>query len=87
VDDAEHGLAAGKRGVTALFTAASLLLAGGAGLLSSLLVAPVRGVRRMVALVFASAAAVGLGLLLLVGPPEEDFFLTAPRPALATPSA
>ncbi|MBU8544397.1 MULTISPECIES: hypothetical protein [Roseomonadaceae] len=69
--------------MTALFTAASLLLAGGAGLLSSLLVAPVRGVRRMVALVFASAAAVGLGLLLLVGPPELDVFLTMALPSFA----
>ncbi|NKE45532.1 hypothetical protein HB662_12155 [Roseomonas frigidaquae] len=62
--------------MTALFTAASLLLAGGAGVLSSLLVAPVRGAGRMVALLLASTAAVGLGLLLLVGPPEAGVFLT-----------
>ncbi|MGX9966558.1 hypothetical protein ACVFYP_24755 [Roseomonas sp. F4] len=69
--------------MTAVFTAASLLLAGGAGLLSSLLVAPVRGVLRMAALLVASAAAVGLGLLLLAGPPELDVLLTATRTAFA----
>jgi hypothetical protein len=42
--------------------------AGGAGLLASLLVAPLRNAGRMVALVVASAAAMGPGLLLLVGP-------------------
>jgi hypothetical protein len=69
--------------MTAIFTAATLMLAGGAGLLASLLVAPLRSVGRMVALVVASAAAVGLGLLLLVGPPEPPrFFVTQ---ALATP--
>ncbi|MBU8536842.1 hypothetical protein [Falsiroseomonas tokyonensis] len=68
--------------MTAMFTAASLLLAGGAGLLSSLLVAPVRGAARLVALLLASTAAVGLGLLLLVGPPEPEFFLTLPIAAL-----
>ncbi|MGK7861065.1 hypothetical protein [Falsiroseomonas sp. E2-1-a4] len=62
--------------MTAVFAAASLLLAGGAGVLSSLLVAPVRGAGRMVALLLASVAAVGLGLLLLVGPVEPAFFLT-----------
>jgi hypothetical protein len=62
--------------MTAVFAAASLLLAGGAGVLSSLLVAPVRGAGRMVALLLASVAALGLGLLLLVGPAEPAFFLT-----------
>jgi len=56
--------------MTAAFTAATLLLAGGAGLMTSLLVAPMRGARRMVALLLASAAAVGLGLLLIIGPPD-----------------
>jgi hypothetical protein len=62
--------------MTAIFTAATLMLAGGAGLLASLLVAPLRSAGRMVALVVASAAAVGLGLLLLVGPPEAPAFFT-----------
>ncbi|NKC30452.1 hypothetical protein HEQ75_06230 [Roseomonas sp. BU-1] len=66
--------------MTAVLTAASLLLAGGAGLLASLLVAPLRNAGRMLALVAASAAAVGLGLLLLIGPPEPGFFLTGLLP-------
>ena len=65
------GLAAAAMMV--VFTAATPMLAGAAGLPASLLVAPLRSARRMVALVVASAAAVGLGLLLLVGP---AFFTT-----------
>ena len=66
--------------MTAIFTAATLMLAGGAGLLASLLVAPLRSAGRMVALVVASAAAVGLGLLLLVGLPDPPhvFLMDAP---------
>jgi hypothetical protein len=57
--------------VTAILAAASLLLAGGAGMLATLLVAPAPGRRRTVALaaVSAVAVAVGLGLLLLDGAP------------------
>ena len=51
--------------MTAAFTAATLLLAGGAGMLASLLVAPVRGVLRVAALVALSLTAVGVGLLLM----------------------
>jgi hypothetical protein len=69
--------------MTAIFTAATLMLAGGAGLLAALLVAPLRGAGRMAALVVASATAVGLGLLLLVGLPEAPhFFLTQAPGAL-----
>jgi hypothetical protein len=53
--------------VIGVLTAASLLLAGGAGMLAALLVAPVRGAARLGALALASCAAVGLGLLLLAG--------------------
>lgn len=69
--------------MTAVFAAASLLLAGGAGVLSSLLVAPVRGAGRMVALLLASVAAVGLGLLLLVGPVDPALVLTGLGPQIA----
>jgi hypothetical protein len=74
--------------MTAIFTAATLMLAGGAGLLASLLVAPLRSAGRMLALVLASAAAVGLGFLLLIGPPDPSrFFVThAPaKPCLESP--
>lgn len=50
-------------------TAASLLLAGGAGLLASLLVAPIRAPKRLAMLLLLSAVALGLGLLLLHGLP------------------
>ena len=53
--------------MTARIAAASLLLSGGAGILASLLVAPVRGRGRMALLTLASAAALGLGLLLMGG--------------------
>ncbi len=62
--------------MTAVFAAASLLLVGGAGVLTSLLVAPIRGAGRMAGLLLASVAAVGLGLLLLVGP-AQPYFMTA----------
>ena len=62
-------VAAQGGGVTAMLTAASLLLAGGAGVLASLLVTPVQSLARIAGLLLASAAAVGLGLLLLVGGP------------------
>jgi hypothetical protein len=65
--------------MTAIFTAATLMLAGGAGLLASLLVAPLRSAGRMVALVVASAAAVGLGLL-LIGLPELPHVLLTDAP-------
>ncbi|MGG5886913.1 hypothetical protein ACLF3G_07200 [Falsiroseomonas sp. HC035] len=68
--------------MTAIFAAATLMLAGGAGLLASLLVAPLRSAARMATLVVASAAAVGLGLLLLVGLPETLPFFTT---EVATP--
>jgi hypothetical protein len=55
--------------MTATFAAASLLLAGGAGLLATLLVAPVRGARRALALVALSLGALTLGLGLLGGLP------------------
>jgi hypothetical protein len=59
--------------MTAILTAASLLLAGGAGVLATLLVAPTRGRRRTVTLAMLSEAAVGagLGLLLLDGVPAS----------------
>ena len=41
-----------------------------------------RGARRMGALLLASAAAVGLGLLLIIGAPEGHFFQIG---ALAAP--
>ncbi len=56
--------------MTAAVAAASLLLAGGAGMLASLLVAPVRGRWRMAALTLGSVMAVGLGLLLIAGAPS-----------------
>jgi hypothetical protein len=72
--------------MTAVFTAATLLLAGGAGLLTSLLVTPMRGARRLATLLVASVAAVGLGLLLIVGAPGGHFFeiggLQAPYPVV-----
>ncbi len=57
--------------MTAILTAASLLLAGGAGVLATLLVAPAPGRRRAVTLAVLSIGAVGagLGLLLLDGVP------------------
>lgn len=64
--------------MTAVFAAASLMLAGGAGMMTSLLVSPVRGAFRRVALLMVSALAVGVGLLLIAGPPEGgEFILTA----------
>lgn len=47
--------------------AASLLLAGGAGLLAALLVRPVRGARRLAALVALSGVALAIGFALLDG--------------------
>ncbi|NGM24285.1 hypothetical protein G3576_30120 [Roseomonas stagni] len=62
-------------GVTAVFAAASLLLAGGAGLMTSMLVSPVHRGFRLAALLMVSALAVGVGLLLIAGPPDEEGFL------------
>ncbi|MGG5810230.1 hypothetical protein [Falsiroseomonas sp. CW058] len=60
-------VAAGGRAVTATMAAASLLLAGGAGLLTSLLVAPVPGLPRRLALAALSCVALVLGLVLMGG--------------------
>ncbi len=70
--------------MTAVFAAASLMLAGGAGLMTSLFVSPVQGSGRLLALLMVSAIAVGVGLLLIAGPPEEDsLLLTLVAEALA----
>ncbi|WP_203070893.1 hypothetical protein [Falsiroseomonas ponticola] len=61
--------------MTAVFAAASLMLAGGAGMMTSLMLSPVRGAFRLAALLMVSALAVGVGLLLIAGPPEGDEFL------------
>ncbi|SFK50897.1 hypothetical protein [Falsiroseomonas stagni] len=61
--------------MTAVFAAASLMLAGGAGMMTSLMLSPVGGAFRLAALVMVSALAVGVGLLLIAGPPEGDEFL------------
>ena len=55
--------------MTATLAAASLLLAGGAGLLATLLVTPVRGIRHALALVALSLLALTLGMGLLGGLP------------------
>jgi hypothetical protein len=59
--------------MTAILAAASLLLAGGAGMLATLLVAPAPGRGRTLLLAAASVGAVGvgLGLLLLDGVPAS----------------
>ena len=62
--------------MTATLAAASLLLAGGAGMLAALLVAPMRGRRRVLGLVMASVAALALGLVLLGAVPEAAAGLT-----------
>ncbi len=49
-----------------LLTAATLLLAGGAGLVTTLLVAPVRSRGRMAALLLLSVVALGVGTALLI---------------------
>lgn len=72
------GAVAGKgRAVSATLAAASLLLAGGAGVMASLLVTPVRGARRKLALLALSGASLAVGLALLDGLPAFAALLPA----------
>jgi uncharacterized membrane protein len=70
-------VAGGSDPVSATLAAASLLLAGGAGVMASLLVAPVRGARRVLALLALSGVSLAVGLALLDGLPAFAALLPA----------